>query len=292
MDLGKPVTYNGLSLNTVVRAGGGAPTSGYLVERIAPEPSPPSGYLEKSALRDGLDAGDVFLGGRSLGLIVTVFGSTAGDFWDKTQGLLSAFSPTIAYDTDTASHGFMALDFFQPTANIATWPTSTFPNGIPMRYYLRCSGGPRYAIERDRDGGLAAMGRSKPFDIPLIARDPRKYNQTAITSAQFTTTNQTAVYRGDYWTYPIITFSLSATGHSAFTLNISGFDIQLNLSGQSSGTFTFDYAKRTLTLAGVSKSGLITASQGYAPVKTGATFKFTNPTGISSCSMDYREAWA
>ena len=292
MHLGGSVTYNGLSLNTVTRTAGGVPTSGYLIERFSPDPPPPTAYLEKRALADGLDASDVFLGGRTFNLIVTAFGSTAGDFWDKAQDLFEAFSPTIAYDSDSANKGFLAFDFSQPTALVSTWPTSTYPNGIPMRYYVRPLGAPTYAIERDKDGGSLTTGRVKPFTVPLIARDPRKYLQSATTTGQFTTTNQTATYRGDYWTYPVITFSLSATGHSAFTLNLSGFDTQINLSGHSSGTWTFDYDKRTLTRAGASDAGLITASQGYPSVEVGTTFKFTNPTGISSCTMTYREAWA
>lgn len=292
MDLGGTVTYNGLSLNTVTRRPGGQPSSGYLVERFSPEPPPPTSYLEKRALADGLDAGDVFLGGRQIGLIVTVFGSTAGDFWDKAQDLFVAFSPTISYDSDSAERGFTALDFYQPTADIATWPTSAYPSGIPMRYYVRPQAGPSYAIERDKDGGVGGQGRSKAFSIPLIARDPRKYLQSTVTTGQFQTTTQVASYRGDYWTHPIITFSLSATGHSAFALRVNEIHVDINLSGQSSGTFIFDYGKRTLTKSGVSKAGLIAASAGYNVVESGTTFRYSNPTGISSCTMTYREAFA
>jgi hypothetical protein len=285
-----PVSYNGLLINTAVVAAG-TPTRGYRIDRFAPEPPPPSSYVEKRALGDGLDVGDVFLGGRQFGLIVTVLGTSAGDFWDLAQDLFAAFSPTIAYEADTANRGFLDYDFHQPTADIVTWPTSAYPYGIPLRYYMRPSSGPAYALERERDNA-GARGHAKQFSIQLLARDPRKYLQTATTTGQFTTANQTAVYRGDYWTYPIITFSLSATGHSAFTPNISGLDIQIDLSGHSSGTWTFDYGQRTLVLAGAASEGLIVASQGYGVIEAGATFKYTNPTGISSCTMTYREAWA
>lgn len=293
MNLLAAISYNSLSINTASRSAGGGPTTGYRVKRFAPDPPPPTSYLEKRALADGLDAGDVYLGGRSFGLIVVAYGSTEGDFWDKAQDLFAAFSPTIAYDTDTAERGFLAFDFYQPTADIATWPESAYPSGIPMRYYMRPSSGPVYTVERSRD--TADDGpHSKAFSIPLIARDPRKYLQSATVTGQFQTANQTVTYRGDYWTHPIITFSLSATGHSAFTLTIGGLAVAIDLSGQSSGTFEFDYGKRTLigVGSGESKAGLIRASAGYAVIESGTTYRYANITGISSCTMTYREAWA
>ena len=298
MHLGGTVTFNGLSLNTVTRTAGGVPSSGYLIERFAPAPPPPTAYLEKRALTDGLDASDVFLGGRTFNLIVTAFGSTAGDFWDKAQDLFEAFSPTITYDSDSANAGFIAFDFSQPTANVATWPASAYPNGIPMRYYLRPLEGPTYAIERDKDGGSLTSGRVKPFSIPLIARDPRKYLQSATVTGQFTTTFVAATYRGDYWSHPIITFSLSATGHSAFNPVFGDGSFAhssvINLSSRSSGTFTLDFGKRTFVdNTGASMAGLIGSSVAYGgQVRSGTTFRYLNPTGISSCTMTYREAWA
>lgn len=294
MDLGGTVTFNGLSLNTVTRTAGGAPTSGYLIERFTPEPPPPTSYLEKRALADGLDAGDVFLGGRNFTLIQQVFGTTPGDFWDKAQDLFHAFSPTIAYSTDSAERGFLAMDFYQPTADISTWPTSAYPDGIPLRYYVRPLAGPTYAIERDRDGGVSGQGRSKSFSIPLIARDPRKYLQSATVSQEFTTANQLAAHRGDYPTFPVITFTLTATGHSNFALTIAGIQVNLDLSVGSSGTFTFDYGKRTLVDAfGASKTSRIQASGGYEQIQPGGTnYRYANPTGIATCTMTYREAFA
>jgi len=292
VNLQATISYNSLSINTATRSAGGGPTAGYRVMRFAPDPPPPVSYLEKRALADGLDAGDVFLGGRSFGLIVAAYGSTEGDFWDKAQGLFSAFSPTIAYDADTANRGFLAFDFYQPTANIATWPASAYPDGIPMRYYMRPSSGPVYVLERDKDNP-DGKAHSKQFSIPLVARDPRKYFQSATTTPQWTVSNQLVTYRGDYWTHPIVTFSLSAGGHSAFALrhDIGAYFAVINLSTESSGTFILDHSKGTLTKSGVSKAGLV-SSANYGVVESGEFFRYENPTGISSCTMTYREAWA
>lgn len=292
MNFTAPVSYGGLSINTAVAAPG-IPTRGYRLDRFSPEPPPPSSYVEKRALADGLDVGDVYLSGRGFGLVVTALGTSAGDFWDLSQDLFAAFSPTIAYASDSAERGFTAFDFYQPTADIVTWPTSAYPNGIPMRYYMRPSSGPAYTLERSTD--IAGdRGHAKPFTIPMTARDPRKFLQSATTTGQFTTSFQTASYRGDYWTHPIVTFSVSSAGHSAFTLTIGGLAIVLDLASLSTGTLIFDYGKRTLIGAnsGESHAGRITSSAGYAVIESGTTYKYTNPTGISTCTMTYREAFA
>ena len=294
MNLQALITYNGLSINTASRSAGGAPTSGYRVLRFAPEPSPPTGYLEKRALTDGLDAGDVFLGGRTFGLVVQVFGSSEGDFWDKAQDLFAAFTPTVAYNADTTNRGFLDFDFSQPTADIATWPTSAYPNGIPLRYYMRPSSGPSYVVERIKDN-VREGGHAKAFNIQLIARDPRKYLNTELQYA-ISASSTTGTYRGDYQSAPIITFSVSATGHSAFTLTVNGFANVINLSGVSSGTFTFDYGKRSLVdSTNTSRASLLSSVAGFplvGPSTSEPSFSYTNPTGISSAFIKWREAWA
>lgn len=299
MDFTKAITYNGITFNSPTRQAGGLPTSGFLLDRFRPEPPNLKGYLEDSAIRDGMDAGDVYLSGRRFGLIVTVLGSTAGDFWDKAQDLQAAFSPTLAYNADTASLGFLAFDFYQPTADIATWPTSAYPSGIPMRYYMRPLGSPAYAIDRDRDGGTSGRGMSKTFDVSLLARDPRKFLQTAV-SATVTTSTQTASYRGDYPTFPIFTFSLTATGHSAMTLDIVNSSVTaratINLSAQSSGSWTLDLSKRTLeSPAGTSMASLLSTSGLNIPlaatISSGTTFVAANMTGMSTPLLTYREAF-
>lgn len=291
MDLSLPISYNSLSINTAVRSATGRPTSGYIVESFEPIPPDAVGFVEKRALQDGLDASDVFLGGRLFRLIVTPMGTSKADFWDKTQDLLHAFSARIAFDTDSANKGFLALDFTQPTADIVTWPTSAYSNGIPMRYYVRPITSPQYTVVRDRDGGSG--GHSKPFNITLLARDPRKYLQTE-QSVSLSTSTQTATYRGDYPTFPVVTFSLSAAGHSAFTIVVNTNSLVINLSSDTSGTFTADYGKGTITRlsTGNSQWSLVTSGTLGHEVDVGSTFRMANTTGISSSVIAYREAFA
>jgi hypothetical protein len=291
VDFSKPIVYNSLSVNTATRSAGGLPTVGYLVEQFRPLPPAIDAYFEKRALTDGMDAGDVYLAGRQFGLIVTVFGSTQGDFWDRAQDLFYAFSPTIAYATDSANAGFLPLDFYQPTADIATWPTSAYPSGIPLRYYVRPMHAPIYLVERDKDGGTVSRGFSKRFEINLQARDPRKYLQSTI-AATVTSTTQTAVYKGDYESFPVFSWSMSAAGSSAFQLTLNSTNLTINLASISTGSLSYDFGAGTLIdQSGASKLGQVTIIDPYPKVRTGSTFRFLNGTGVSGCTMTYREAF-
>ena len=294
MNLGASVTYNGLSLNTVTTQSGGLPMSGYAVEKFQPLPPPPTEYLEKRALTDGLDAGDVFLGGRTFMLIVTAYGTSAGDFWDKAQDLITGFTPTIAYTADSTNRGFLAFDFTQPTADTATWSAASFPDGIPMRYYVRPEASPTFLIERDKDGGSSTNPMAKTFDIRLLARDPRKYYQTLqSTSLSVAGSTSTITYRGDYPSPAILTFSLSATGHSAFTIVVDGISNVINLSSVSTGDFTLDYGRRYFySSTDTSEMDLISSIGGWADVSVGSTVSLLNTTGIQSPLFKYRSAWA
>lgn len=291
MDFSKAITYNGLSVNTVTNSAGGLPSYGYQVDSFRPIPPAIQSYYEKRALVDGMDAGDVTLAGRQFGLIVTAYGTSKGHFWEIAQDLFTAFSPTIAYSADTANRGFIAFDFFQPTSDIVTWPTSSFPNGIPMRYYMRPMHSPILVVERDKDGGTASRGFSKRFEITLNARDPRKYLQSTVATA-ITTATQTATYRGDYPTFPVITWTMTAAGHSAVSLSISGYAVVINLSSQTSGSFEFDYGKGTFKKNSVTSVwSLVTSDTTLQPIESGSTFVMTNQTGISAPLITYREAF-
>jgi hypothetical protein len=295
MDLSKAVSYNNFEINTVVAGAGGAPTSGFRVESFQPIPPDAVGHVEKRALQDGLDASDVYLAGRLFRLIVTPYGTSKGDFWDKAQELMSTFNARVAYESNTAIKGFLHFDFYQPTADISTWPTSTYPSGIPMRYYMRTVSSPEYVIERDRDGGDGARGHSKPFTITLLARDPRKYLQET-QEVSITSSTQTVTYRGDYPTFPIITFSLTNTGNSAFTLQVNGRSLVMDTTSLSTGTIEIDFARRTLIgqASGDSKYALVTSTaEGFfSEIDVGSTYRRDNGTGISSSTMTFREAFA
>jgi len=233
VDFTKPITFNSLGINTLVGAPTGKAQSGYLLEQFDQSNLEIAAYAEKRALTDGIDASDVYLGRRRINAIVTVFGSTQGDFWDKQQDLLAAFSPTVAYTADTANLGFLPFDFYQPTADIATWPTSAYPDGIPLRYYLRPSQPPAYNARRDELGGTPALGLSNKYALALVARDPRKVAITATSSTASSVTNL-----GDYPAVPTIVW-VSTTVTGDLTITIGAAVLSVNIDATST-TYTFD----------------------------------------------------
>lgn len=290
MDLTLPITYNGLTVNgSLAPSGGGAAMSGYVVEEADITPVDVTQRMDKRALQDGMDAQDVYLGGRRVSMIVTAYGSTRGDFWDKAQDLLAAFSPTVAYNADTANAGFLALDFTQPTADIATWPTSAYPSGIPLRLYCRPTAVPAYSMRRDDQGGAAAAGLAKPFRVSLIARDPRKYTQ-AQQSVTIGTSNVTATNNGDYPTYPTLTLIAGATtGSTSVTIGANTLTVWIDTA---SATYVLDTAAQTLKRNGVLHMELLATGNVYQPLSAGATVCVrTALTGLTA-TLAYRDAFA
>lgn len=289
MDLSKTISYNSLTVNgSLAPVAGGAGMSGYAVEQVDVTPVDVTQRLDKRALQDGLDAQDVFLGGRHITAIIAVFGSTHGDFWDKAQDLLAAFSPTLAYAADSANLGYLALDFYQPTADIVTWPTSAYPSGIPLRYYCRPMSPPSYVMRRDEQGGAAALGLAKRFSLSLLARDPRKYVQTAETATIGTsTTTQTNL--GDYPTPATFTITAGAfTGAMAFTVAGNAFTINVD---STTATYTIDTVAGTIRKSGVLNMSLLTAGSLRFDLPVGASTAVRGSVVGATVSMTYRHAF-
>lgn len=260
--------------------------SGYRVDLFDPWTVSVRGTVEDRALRDGADASDVYLGRRTVRTIVSVFGSTIGDFWDKADDLLAAFNPRLAYNADTAAHGFLPFDFYQPTADIATWPTSAYPNGIPMRFYLRPFSIEGTPIDRATDGGVAAKGMAKKFSIGLIARKPQKYSAEiqVIGASQI-------VNKGNYPALPSISVSsVTTTATIAATINGSSFTI---LYDPALGVHNLNSEDGVLYVGGVvNYSKLVEGSQ-FPDLAPGVNIKTVTgmPSG-GTLLVTYRHTWA
>ena len=294
MDLSKTISFGSYSVTGITQQGGGQPSYGVQFEAVNPTQVEVTGYFDKSALRDGVDAGDVYLGRRVLTIRASVLGSSVGDGWDRLDAFLAAFSPRLSYNADTANLGFQAFDFFQPTADISTWPTSTYPSGIPMRYYCRPAADPTWVVRRDASGGLTGRGIAFDVTASLTLRDPRKYLQTQ-QNVSISTSTQTATYRGNYPTWPIVTFSMSATGSSAMTVGVGGQEVVIDLSAETSGSYTLTFATRSMVNSvGASKTHHIqTDLSVFSEMSADAPLYYAaNTTGVSNLRLLYREAWA
>ena len=294
MDLSKPIAYNGLTTG-VTTGSGGAPANGVAFQKVTYNNIGVDAFLDKRALQDGLDASDTYLGGRSIDIEAAVMGTSFGHTWDRVQQFCRVFSPRHAFDNAPTLLGFRPMTFFQPTADIVTWPTSTYPSGIPLQLFARPNAAPAFAIERDGAGspGTDAKGGKVLMRTSLIAKDPRKYVQTAISST-ITTTAQSASHRGDCPTFPVITFSLSATGHSALRFFVGGNFIELNVATISSGTYSVDFTEHTITKSdGTLRMDLLAQAEAYNPIQPDDTtaFYMQNATGVSSATITYSEAF-
>ena len=293
MDLTKSIVYNGLTIASTSGTTGGTPWGGVAINAIDYTDADIDQYLDKRAIQDGIDAADVYYGARRIAIDASVFGTTRGDTFDRLEDFAYAFDPVIAYNADTANIGFLPFQFYQPTADISTWSTSAFPSGIPLQFYARPMTPAKWSVSRDNSGGVAGLGLSIRVSSVLLARDPRKYLQTSIQS-DITTATQTATYRGNYQSWPVITFSMSAAGNSATIIAIAGGSVQINLATTTSGTYTLDYATRTIkNSSDVLVTGLFATSvtQDYRQVKSGSTFSVSHTTGFSSLTLTYREAF-
>jgi hypothetical protein len=288
--------------------------SGYKVNRITVAPPPLTQYLEKRALTDGFVASDVFLGGRNISAIVTAYGTSAGDFWDKAQALHRVMSAPLrrqkAIDDDQANtEGFGFLSFYQPTASTAVgqWPTSTYPDGIPLAYEVR----PiqiEYDLERSKDASESDEPQSKSFNLLWFAKDPRKIHTTyASTSVSSDTTTATVAYRGDYPNWPIVQFTMTSVGIGDLTIVIDGFSVAIATTEVTTGfpkTIYVDYNTRAiwdgdpLDEASTLRNDLFATFptlNGFVQVRSGSTFQATGLGGggpIASATLKVREAFA
>ncbi len=293
MDLTAAISYNGLTAAGLTPASGGVPSTGIVFESVDFGNVGVDAFVDKRALQDGVDASDIYLGARNVTISAGVYGSTRGDAFDRLQDLLAAFSPRLAYNADSANLGFLPFKFYQPTADIATWPTSAYPNGIPLQMYLRPSAPPRYPVRRQETGGQPGKGLSFAVTLQMLARDPRKYLQSTV-SQSIATTAQTAAHRGDYPTYPVISWSVATTGSSLFSITIAGQSVGVDLGAASTGSFTLDYASRSLVDAsGTSFAGKIQPGARFPEIQPGgSTVVCANNGGVISLVATYREAFA
>ncbi|MCC6311354.1 MAG: hypothetical protein IT345_10610 [Trueperaceae bacterium] len=294
MDLTGDIEYNALTAAGITGSAGGAPYTGYVIDAIDLSEIETSQYLDKRAVQDGMDAADIYLNGRVLSIDGGVFGTSRGAMFDNLVEWNRAFNPIIAYNADTAALGFLPLKYYRPTADVSTWPTSTYPNGVPLQIYARPLKPPTWSIRRADTGGVDNNGLALRVRSNLFAKDPRQYLQSQV-SVNISTATATATYRGDFPTHPIITVAISAAGNSATIFTVAGGAVQIDLSGTTSGTYTINYLDKTIKDSNDALFNNLFATsvaQDFRQIQSGSTFYVSHTTGMSSVSIAYREAWA
>jgi hypothetical protein len=202
VDLTKPVIYRGLDLNsltTTALPSAGVPLGGLSIKRIQYSDVAGEGYREKRSLADGYDAGTVYLGFRNVNIQGEVFGQSTNDLWDRLQDLRTTLTPTLAYADAPEDLGFMDIEFYRPTGNLAEWPLSQYPDGIPLNIRARPLSQPSFIVDEQHSQGFDDYGLRMPYTAALWAKDPLIYVRP-LTKVLMSGTTGSGIYtnRGDY----------------------------------------------------------------------------------------------
>lgn len=211
---------------------------------------------------------------------------------DRERELRAAFDPSVClYDSPTTD-GAYTLDWDEITGDTAIYPTAR----IPQRIYARPAAQPQLG-ESLRDGAV------RPFAVGLIAPDPRIYAQAESTlSLTPGTPSGNVINRGTVPAPLKATITMSGAGNAAFTIARGGVSFVVTLAGMVNTdvviiTFAtsgpYGRGKR-ITKNGAENFALKTSGVAtWLDVPVGTTsFTITNTTGVTSCLLAWRSAWA
>lgn len=290
-----PIGYRGLTFNGHrTTAGAESQTDSAHKDTIRVESfdfSPIQVRDQREALH-ALTGGDFGSGNdifRFLTLVLTVVASTGEKLEDAVAKLSRIGSLEEALLDSPTTMGASALDFYCPTEVSATGIAT------PVREKFLCRPvGPAAWVERAHDG-LTAVGA-----LSLVCADPRRYLYTA-TSVTFST--------GAGWTqalpnwnaaqgrkvYPLftITHDGSGAGSATFTLSDGTTSLILDLSGETSGTFTVDMATGIIKKGATKRADLRASSVNTfwgIPANGVAACAVTNTANITSVVASYNQA--
>jgi hypothetical protein len=175
LDLTRAVMYRGLDLNGCAQIAQGQRLYGSLLQSVQMGNVPGVGWTEKRSLGDGNDASDVYLGPRRIFLSGHLYGRTRAEMFDFQQVLVTALSPTAAYNDTPADFGYNPLYYSVPTADEAF---EEDVNGDRLRVLFvnaRPLATPTVDINRDASGGQDNLGSGIAWASVLEAKDPRVY---------------------------------------------------------------------------------------------------------------------
>lgn len=321
MDFNRPITYQvaggtTIDLNSIASSDvtTPAPRGGYKVLSARFNQTPLVGYVDKRAVKDGIDVADTYLGTRSLSIVCGVFGTSTGDLGDKIQAFLDAMRPVPR--TYEADYGFRQLAFSQ-----ATIDTSNFSTGfIPMMMLVRPASLPEVTLTSSQSIGISAKGFAATVGFTLVAKTPYRYSATersiSITSSSATTSLPNLGSAVAYPTFELIyssAVSYAAATVASVTFTMDSQVLKLNNLDFIAKTTTnevrwyVNFENQTVLRGLRSTSGgayvttlrqdvIDTSVYNFGtipPVDDAATTLTTSYTGntIGLINVTYREAW-
>lgn len=274
-----------LNLNSITTAPTvGTPFSGYVVENVSYANANVNGFIDSLAQRDGVEADIALLGARSIQMIVQVYGSTEADFYDRLNTMNAALHPYPSFAT--ADDGFRALDFKQSTIAYSAYSSS----GIPLRMKVRPVGLPNYNLRNDLvTARTSDRGISTKAAINLIAKDPRKLNQTSSTGTLVAGSTTTVTNNGNYTAYPTITL-VNAGSQQTATISSSLWTTVVVLPASS--TTVLDSTLRTVKTGGVLHMDYLKGTTTLMPqlISGSNAITLSSLTSVTT-TYSFNEAW-
>lgn len=279
-----------LDLNSITAAPVyGTPFSGYLTETVSYANANVAGFLDSLAQRDGAEADIALLGIRQVQLVVQVYGSSSADFYDRLNALNAAFQPYPSFAE--SDDGFRPLRFDQAT--VSTAPYSTGFIGLSLK--VRPTSLPTYNLNNDLvTPRTTDRGISTKAAISLMARDPRKINQTATTGtinvSSSTTTTTVLTNNGNYTAYPTFILVNAATASATATISTGSWTSVFLLP--ASTTVTIDADGRTVKVGTTLRMDLIsTGTTSFPYLSPGANTITVSALTSVTATHSFNEAW-
>lgn len=229
-----------LDLNSIrdPNAVGSAPLSGYSIEQADFSSVMVNAFSEDTPLVDGVDSYDAYLSSRQINLILGVYGSTQGDFWDKLNDLNEALQPNpraadVSVYPALPADGRRKLSFVQQSDATSDYNLYMLVRPVMM---------PRFATDKAASSGINDRGYAATVQVVLVAEDPYKYFASTRTFTRTGSGNVSVTNSGTTVAWPVITWANATSATISATL---GTDTVAHSAVATSVTDTFKTSTST-----------------------------------------------
>lgn len=270
------LVYNALTINQLVA---GSKKDIVEVNSVRVQ-TPIQSIREIREHESGLEAYGAFKRGKLLVLQGVVRASSWGALYDRIEDVAAAYDPATVSRDNPDTFGFLPLDFSVPTADTVNFPTGL----MPCRYYVR-------AEEAFEPPYSQYSGMAVPFNLPLLAADPRRYLQSLSSLDGAGTADNTLA---TFFSWPTITIAMSGAGSATFTLGntTAAASLVLNLSARvNTDTIVIDMERRKITLNGADAPQLY-VSGSYWPIEVGNNVVTLANSTNASVTTTWRPAFS
>jgi hypothetical protein len=124
-------------------------------------------FMERRALANGMDVGDVYEGARRLRMAGTLYGSTRALFYDRLDDFMAATNAVLAQREEPDDKGYRPMYYSRPTNRVEDYPDGAI--GLMIKALPRSR---QVIMQRDNQGGDDGHGLAIPWQANFILRDP------------------------------------------------------------------------------------------------------------------------